>query len=132
MVTTAMGNTPRARGFTLIELLVVMAVVALLLGIAAPRYVKHLDRGREAVLRQNLFVLRDAIDKFYADHGRYPDDLAQLVRERYLREVPVDPMLERSDAWRLLPPKAGESGRVYDVRSKSDGKAQDGTPYATW
>jgi general secretion pathway protein G len=120
------------RGFTLIELLVVLAALALLLGIAVPRYVEHVDRAREAVLRQNLAALRDAIDKFNADRGRYPADLAELARERYLREVPRDPLTDRSDSWILVQPPQGAEGKVYDVHSGAPGQGRDGKPYATW
>jgi general secretion pathway protein G len=120
------------RGFTLIELLVVLAALALLLGIAVPRYVEHVDRARETVLRQNLAALRDAIDKFNADRGRYPAELAELARERYLREVPRDPMTDRADTWTVQPPPAGTAGQVFDVRSGAAGTARDGSPYAAW
>jgi len=90
------------RGFTLIELLVVMVVLAVLVTIVAPRYLKQSDRAREAVLRNNLKETRDAIDKYYADHGRYPDALTQLVEERYIKAVPIDPVLERDDRWTLV------------------------------
>jgi general secretion pathway protein G len=120
------------RGFTLIELLVVLAALALLLGIAVPRYVEHVDRARETVLRQNLAALRDAIDKFNADRGRYPAELAELARERYLREVPRDPMTDRADTWRVQAPPAGVAGQVFDVRSGAAGTARDGSPYAAW
>lgn len=119
-------------GFTLIELLVVLAVMALLLGVALPRYVAHVDRAREAVLRQNLLAMRDAIDKFYADRGRYPHELAELARERYLRQVPADPMTERSDTWIVAVPPAGTPGGVFDVHSGAPGTARDGKPYAAW
>jgi len=122
----------RWHGFTLIELLVVLAALALLLGIAVPRYVEHVDRARETVLRQNLAVLRDAIDKFNADRGRYPADLAELARERYLREVPRDPLTDRSDSWIVVPPPQGAEGKVYDLHSGASGQGRDGKPYATW
>ena len=122
----------RWRGFTLIELLVVLAALALLLGIAVPRYVEHVDRARETVLRQNLAALRDAIDKFNADRGRYPADLAELARERYLREVPRDPLTDRSDSWIVVQPPQGAEGKVYDVHSGAPGQGRDGKPYATW
>lgn len=122
----------RWHGFTLIELLVVLAALALLLGIAVPRYVEHVDRARETVLRQNLAALRDAIDKFNADRGRYPAELAELARERYLREVPRDPLTDRRDTWVIVPPPQGSEGKVYDVHSGAPGQGQDGKPYATW
>jgi len=118
-------------GFTLIELLVVLAALALLLSIAAPRYYQHVDLGREAVLKHNLLGLREAIDKFYADRGRYPQDLKELVGERYLREMPTDPMTERSDTWILVKPK-DQSRAVADVHSGARGFAQDGTAYGSW
>lgn len=117
------------RGFTLVELLVVMAIVALLLSIAAPRYFGHLERAREAALVQTLAVTRDAIDKFYGDTGRYPRDLEELVAARYLRDVPLDPLLERRDAWELLPPRGGGDG-VGDLRSAAPGTARDGRAFS--
>ena len=120
-----------ARGFSLIELLVVLAAIALLLSIVAPRYVHHVDRAREAALRSNLAALRDAIDKFHADRNAYPEKLADLVEARYLRAVPVDPVTERDDTWRVVPPP-GQSSSIADVRSGAEGQAQDGRPYAAW
>lgn len=120
------------RGFTLIELLVVMAALGLLLSIAAPRYVEHVDRAREVVLHQNLLGLRDAIDKFYADRARYPKDLQELVLQRYLRQVPIDPVTDRADTWVLVPPAGQTSGAVFDVRSGAPGRARDGSAYASW
>lgn len=120
-----------ADGFTVIELLVVMAALGLLLSIIAPRYVEHIDRSREVVLRQNLTALRDAIDKFYADRARYPENLQELVRERYLRELPVDPVTDRADSW-LLEPPPGQRNGVAEVRSGAAGVSRDGVAYARW
>jgi general secretion pathway protein G len=122
----------RRRGFTLIELLVVMAVISLLLSIAVPRYYGSVKRAEEATLRQSLAVMREAIDKHYADTGRYPDTLDELVAKRYLRSVPVDPLTGARDSWVLAPPPPPEPGRVWDVKSGSPALAQDGTPVATW
>lgn len=121
------------RGFTLIELLVVMSVIATLLTIAVPRYFQHLDRAREASLRESLAVMRDAIDKYQSDTGRFPENLEELVGKRYLRKVPPDPITERLDSWVLVPPP-GEPGqnRVWDVRSGAEGQGMDGSDYATW
>lgn len=121
----------RARGFTLIELLVVMAVLGLLLSIAAPRYFGHVDQARETVLRHNLSAMRQAIDRFHGDRGRYPTDLAELVKLQYLRELPQDPMSERSDRWVVTAP-AGQSSGVFDVHSADRGRARDGSLYAAW
>src|SRR5690349_19023764 len=98
------GVMLRRSGFTLIELLVVLAAIALLLGIAMPRYVEHVDRARETVMRQNLATLRDAIDKFRADRGRFPNQLEELTENRYLRALPTDPITERTDSWIVVPP----------------------------
>jgi general secretion pathway protein G len=121
----------RKRGFTLIEMLVVMAALALLLSLAAPRYFEHVDRSREAVLKNNLAVMRQAVDRFRGDRGRYPEALAELVQERYLREVPLDPVTDRSDGWVIVPPP-GQSQGVYDVRSAATGRSRDGSAYASW
>lgn len=121
-----------ADGFTLVELLVVLAVIALLLSVAAPRYVLHVDRARETVLRENLHRVRQAIDQFHADHGRFPKDLAELVMQRYLRAAPWDPLTERHDSWTVMPPTSPAVGGVADVRSGAPGTALDGTPYAGW
>lgn len=122
----------RSAGFTLIELLVVMAVIATLLSIVAPRYFNSVDRAKESVLRQNLSIMRDAIDKFYADTGVYPLNLEQLVEERYIRAIPIDPMTESAFTWIEIPPPDEELEGVYDVRSSSDSQALDGTFYDKW
>lgn len=122
----------KTRGFTLVELMVVMAIIALLLALALPRYFKHLDHAHETVLRQDLAVMRDAIDKYHGDTGRYPDSLDALVAARYLRALPVDPITERADSWQVVAPIGGEAGAVYDVRSGAPGTARDGSAYAEW
>lgn len=118
-------------GFTLIELLVVMVIIATLLSIVAPKYFKSLERSKETVLRQDLNIMRDAIDKFYGDTGKYPLSLDELAERRYLRAVPVDPLTESAATWVVISPPNDTEG-VYDVRSGSPEKAQDGTPYETW
>ena len=122
----------RIRGFTLIELLVVMAIIATLMTIAMPRYFNSLEASREATLRQSLAVLREALDHYYGDTGRYPDSLEQLVEQRYLRNAPVDPITERRDAWRLVSPPEGVAGAVADIKSGATGRARDGSLYAEW
>lgn len=121
-------------GFTLIELIVVLAIVALLVSIAIPRYFVHLDRAKEATLRQDLNTMRDAIDKFYGDKGRYPSSLEELVTTRYLRNVPIDPITESTSTWVILRPPADmqAKGEVYDVKSGATGAASDGTSMAEW
>jgi general secretion pathway protein G len=109
-------SPPRpARGFTLIEMLVVMTIIALLLTLAVPRYFHSLDYGRANVQRQNVATIRDAIDKFYGDLGRYPDSLDELVSRRYLRQVPVDPVSETAN-WVPVPPLDTTLGNVFDVQ----------------
>ena len=122
----------KMRGFTLVELMVVMAIVALLLSLALPRYFNHLESARETILRQDLAVMRDAIDKYHGDRGRYPDSLEALVSARYLRSVPVDPITERADTWQVVPPSGDEAGAVYDVHSGAPGTGREGTLYAEW
>lgn len=120
------------RGFTLIELMVVLTVIALLVALASPRYVESVDRAKEAALRENLQQMRIAIDKFYADRARYPASLEELVEQRYLRRVPLDPVTERADAWVKVNPADGGAVGVANVRSGAPGRALDGTAYASW
>ena len=121
-------------GFTLIELLVVLAILATLLTIAVPRYFNSVDRAKEASLKQNLLVLRDAIDKYHADNGEYPNSLEALAQDRYIRFVPEDPMTQSKESWVLVKPQGAdeESKLIYDVRSGALGNSRDGEPYATW
>ena len=125
----------RARlcGFTLVELMVVMAIIATLLTLALPRYFNSVDRSREAVLRQDLHIMRDAIDKFLADRGRYPATLEELAERRYLRKVPPDPITDSVTTWILVAPPGSESPEgVYDVRSGAPGNSLDGEAYESW
>ena len=126
------GKSGRGWGFTLIELLTVMAIIALLLALALPRYFGHIDKSREVILKQDLAAMRDAIDKFHGDKGRYPESLNELVDSHYLRAVPVDPITESPNAWVTVPPPSDEAGTVYDIKSGAPGKAKDGTAYGEW
>ncbi len=113
-------------------------MIALLRAVAAPRYFDHIQRSRAVVLRENPNVMRDAIDKFHADRGRYPDALGGLATRRYLRSVPVDPVTDSKETWIVVPPAAvasaavTASGGVYDVKSGAPGRGADGTPYESW
>ena len=119
-------------GFTLIELLVVMAIIATLLSIVAPRYFNSIEKAKEAVLRQDLGIMRNAIDQFYSDSGKYPIDLAELVDKRYLRRVPIDPLTESDQTWIEVPSNNEEETGVYDVHSGYSGRASDGSFYEEW
>jgi general secretion pathway protein G len=110
-----------ARGFTLVELMVVLAVIALLLSIAVPDYMGRMQRAEEAVLQENLAVMRDALDKHYADAGRYPASLEELVAKRYLRAIPKDPFTQSSATWVAIPPADAKKGNVFDVHSAAKG-----------
>jgi general secretion pathway protein G len=127
-----MRATKTGRGFTVIELMVVLAVIGLLMGVVVPRYFAHVDRAKESTLKHNLFVLRDAIDKHFADTGKYPESLAGLAQAKYIRAVPEDPMTGRKDSWTLVPPANADLGGVYDVKSSAPGRARDGSAYAQW
>jgi general secretion pathway protein G len=122
----------KQRGFTLIELMVVMVIIATLLTIAVPRYYSSLDRSKEAVLKENLYQLRDAIGKYQADKGKYPETLDLLATDKYLRKVPVDPITESATTWVVLPPEDRQKGGVFDVKSGAPGKASDGTEFSAW
>ena len=122
----------RLLGFTLIELIIVMAIIATLLTIAVPRYYASLDRSKEAVLKENLYQMRDSIGKYYADKGKYPATLDALASDKYLRKVPVDPITESTESWVAVPPQDPEKGGVFDVKSGAQGKALDGTEYSAW
>ena len=130
-------NQPSARhrllrGFTLIELVVVLAIVALLLALATPRYFHRVDKSKETVLKANLATTRETIDKFYGDTGKYPDQLEVLVEKKYLRALPFDPIAESSTAWVIVPPDNTEKGGIFDIRSGAEGKASDGSNYSEW
>ncbi|MDP1928213.1 MAG: prepilin-type N-terminal cleavage/methylation domain-containing protein [Thiobacillus sp.] len=127
-----MTSQRKKSGFTLIELMVVLAIIATLLTIAVPRYFSSLEKSREAVLQQNLALLRETLDKYYGDKGKYPDALDELVSSKYLRSVPVDPMTDSNATWVSIPPEQAEMGGVYDVKSGAQGIAHNGTEYRNW
>lgn len=122
----------RGKGFTLIELLVVLAILMLLLTVAVPKYFNGVDRAKEAALKQDLAVTREAVDKFYGDQGRYPNTLEELVERKYLRVIPVDPITESTETWVITPPSGEVQGGIYDLHSGAPGNARDGTAYGAW
>ena len=122
----------KLRGFTLIELLIVMAIIGTLLSIAVPRYFRSLENARETVLKQDLSILREAIDKHVADLNQYPDTLSALVEKRYVRSVPADPFTKSAETWTLVPSDDPDRPGIRDIHSGSPDKASDGTEFATW
>jgi general secretion pathway protein G len=122
----------RRGGFTLIELLVVMAIVATLLTLALPRYFGSIDKSKEAVLKENLYQMREAISRYHADRGKYPESLESLATDKYLRRVPLDPITESVETWIVVRPEDPDKSGVYDVRSGAQGKAIDGSEYFQW
>lgn len=119
-------------GFTLIELLVVMAIVSLLLSLAVPRYFNSVEKSKEAVLKKNLAATREILDKYYGDHGKYPDSLDALVSQKYLRALPFDPVADSSANWIVVEPETPDKGKVFDIKSGAAGNARDGTLYKEW
>ncbi len=127
----------KRRGFSLIELMIVLTIISIIVSIAVPLYQKSIIRAKESVLRNNLFTLRTVIDEYTYDKAKAPQALQDLVTGGYLRQVPIDPMTNSSDTWRLIiedmmtATSQSEPG-VFDVKSGSDKKALDGTPYSEW
>ena len=124
-------------GFTLIELLIVMSLIVVLAGIGLATHANSQTRAREAVLKENLFRMRDSIDQYYADKNAYPSALDSLVTDRYLRAVPIDPFTNSADTWQTTMSDidaANPSAQpgVFDVKSGSDRMAMDGTQYSNW
>jgi general secretion pathway protein G len=125
------------RGFTLIELLVVISLIVLLASIGLVMYQNSVQRGREAVLKEDLFRIRDAIDQHYADKGKYPASLEDLVSAGYLRKVPVDPMTQSTETWQTVPAEPDPANLtvepgIYNVRSGAEGQALDGSKFSEW
>jgi general secretion pathway protein G len=126
---TMSGKFRGERAFTLIELLVVMVIIASLLAIAAPRYFRSLDRAKEVVLTQDLAVMREAIDYYYGDRAKYPESLQDLVEERYLRSLPVDPITKSSESWVLVLNDDPDIGGIQDVTSGAEGETSSGVRF---
>jgi general secretion pathway protein G len=136
------GEARRDRGFTLIELMVVVAIIGILVSMAVPTYRNIIERAKETALRQNLATIRDVIDQYYADKGKYPDSLESLVSDGYLRHMPLDPVTGKAD-WvtvpysgneqgQLEPTEGQDSGGIWDVKSAAPGTALDGSKFSDW
>jgi general secretion pathway protein G len=127
----------RCAGFTLIELMVVMSLIVILASIGLTLYGNSVTRAKEATLKEDLFRMRDAIDQYYADKNKYPSSLDELVSEKYLRAVPIDPFTQTTDTWQTTssdidPSNPSAEPGISDVKSGSDATALDGTTYAAW
>ena len=122
--------SPAQGGFTLVELMIVVTIAGILITLAEPSFRNSVVNAREAVLKQDLFTMRDAIDQFRADRGKYPTTLLELKEVGYLKRIPVDPFTRSDGTWQEIPDQV-ESG-VFDVHSGSDLVARDGTPYNNW
>jgi len=125
-------TTRNQKGFTLIEMMIVLAIMSILATIATPNMQRYIVRAREASLRETLFVFRDVIDQHYSDQGKYPGSLEELVKMKYIRSIPIDPITGSSSTWIVTPPEGEEKGGVYDVHSGSDRVSLDGEPYNEW
>jgi general secretion pathway protein G len=124
------------KGFTLIELLVVIAIIGILVTVATVQYKNAIQKAKEAVLREDLYILRDSIDQYYADKGKYPSDLETLVDEKYIRMIPIDPITQSPDTWEVeyseyTDDPMSEPG-IIDVKSGADGISPSGMPYSEW
>jgi general secretion pathway protein G len=135
--TTVTGRLRASRGFTLLELMVVMSIIVVLATVGLVQYRQSVTLAREAVLRDDLFKMRDAIDQYYADRNQYPGTLDDLVTRGYLRALPKDPFTNDATTWQTIfaePDPANPSTvlGVYDVKSGSEATANDGSQYADW
>jgi general secretion pathway protein G len=122
------------RGFTLIEMLIVVTIIGILVTLAQPSFNRAVTAAKEATLKENLFILRDVIDQFYADNTTYPTALTELVEKGYIRQVPKDPITGSAETWVVVPAtdEQGQPVGVFDVKSGSDRTARDGSRYADW
>jgi general secretion pathway protein G len=131
-------NQRNTAGFTLVELMIVMAIIGVLLTVAIPSFVGAVRQAREAVLKEDLHVMRSAIDSYTADKQKAPQSLDDLVSEGYLKEIPIDPMTRAKDTWQTTQDDSyhsldqTESGGIDDVHSGSQAEGSDGQPYNTW
>ncbi|MES2206728.1 MAG: prepilin-type N-terminal cleavage/methylation domain-containing protein [Pseudomonadota bacterium] len=120
----------KIKAFTLIELMITLSILALLVSIVSPKYFKSVDRARDQVLMQQLATMREAIENYVSDKGVYPDSLETLVKERYLKQIPVDPLTDKKNTWVFIAPASNNNAQgISDVHSGSTAKNQAGVPY---
>jgi general secretion pathway protein G len=131
---SALGTRYFRRGFTLIEMLIVVTIIGILVTLAQPSFNRAVTAAKEATLKENLFILRDVIDQFYADNTKYPTALTELVEKGYIRHVPKDPITGSAETWVIVPAtdENGQQVGVFDVKSGSDRTARDGSNYSDW
>jgi general secretion pathway protein G len=127
-----MVNLYNNKGFTLIEMMTVIAIMGILASIATPSFMRSILRSKEASLENTLFVVRDVIDQYYADHGNYPESLEALKEKKYVREIPMDPITGSRETWILIPPEGEGFTGIYDIHSGSKKISLYGTPYNEW
>jgi general secretion pathway protein G len=137
MRNTIAARVRQSRGFTLIEMLIVMTLIVVLASVGLIAYQSSVRRGREAVLKEDLYRMRDAIDQYYADKGKYPTDLNELVTSSYIRRIPVDPITNSAETWQTVqaepdPNNPTVEPGINDVKSGSEAAAIDGSNYADW
>ena len=130
-------STRSQRGFTLVELLIVLSLISILAAMGVVQYRNSVQLGREAVLKRDLFAMRDAIDQYYADKNKYPPALDALVTDGYLRRIPEDPITRTADTWQTVPAEPDpanptDAPGIYDVKSGAQGQALDGSNYSDW
>lgn len=127
----------RESGFTLVELLVVIAIISVLAAMAVVQYRNSIQLAQEATLKTNLVRMRDAIDQYYADKGKYPASLDALVTDHYLRKMPEDPFTKSADTWQTVPAEPDPSNPsaepgIYDVKSGAQGQGLNGSSFTDW
>jgi general secretion pathway protein G len=130
-------NRKQQRGFTLIELIIVCAMISILVGVMVPIYKIHIIHANEAVLKEDLHNMREAIDQFTQDKGKAPQDLNDIVTAGYLHSIPKDPFTHAADTWQVVQEDVLESidqtaPGISDVKSGSSLTSTEGSAYNTW
>jgi len=131
---SGLGSRHPKPGFTLIEILIVVSIIGILITLAQPSFTRAVTAAKEATLKENLFILRDVIDQYYADNTKYPATLAELAEKGYIRRVPKDPITNSTDTWVFVEAmdEQGQPAGIFDIRSGSDRTSSDGSKYSDW